>query len=113
MGEGSFHGLPQVVRRGHVINRVVDEHGVEQAAQSQGPHVALQVLTLRVQRAAHLQHAGRQISQCHVRKVLLEVGRIVPTPGPQLQQGGRCGQAGTGQQLPEELRFVGIILGRG
>lgn len=41
----------------HVRDRVVDEDRVELTAEPDGAHVALDVLALRVQRAAHRQHA--------------------------------------------------------
>jgi len=46
----------EVVFRRHIDDRIVDEDGVELAAKADDPHVALEVLALRVQAAAHLQH---------------------------------------------------------
>jgi hypothetical protein len=46
----------EIVLGGHVRDRVVNEHGVERPAEPDRAHVALDVLALGVQPAAHVEH---------------------------------------------------------
>ncbi len=56
MGEYRFHGLPEVLERRHVVNGVMNEDDIKLASQPQCPHIAFQVLTLRIESATHGQH---------------------------------------------------------
>jgi hypothetical protein len=49
-------GRPERLFIGHVGNRVMDHHDIENASQVQRPHVADHVLAFRVDGATDLQH---------------------------------------------------------
>ena len=52
---GGGHRGAQVLRRRQVVDGVVDEHGVEGPAEPDAPHVALDVLEIRVEAAADVE----------------------------------------------------------
>src|ERR687891_732772 len=64
------HHRAKVVARRHVVDRVVDEDGIEREPQPERAHVALDVLALRVDRSAHRQHLRRHIRQRHLEAAL-------------------------------------------
>src|SRR5713101_2688662 len=71
-----FHHRPQIRFGRHVADRVMNEHHVEGAAESQCANVALNVLALWVELPTYREHLGRKIHQGH-REMRLEVERAV------------------------------------
>ena len=53
--------LAEIVLGGHVRDRVVHEHRVERPPQPHRTHVALEVLALGVEPAAHVEHLRRAV----------------------------------------------------
>ncbi len=84
MHESCFDGAPQVGLASHVIDCVVDEHGVEEPTESQRAHVTLVVLAVGAEPAGDLQHLGRQVDQGHGEAVL-EVHGVMPATASQPQ----------------------------
>jgi hypothetical protein len=99
---------PQIVDRRHVADGVVNEDAVEQARQADRAHVAFDVLALRVERAAHLQHAGRPIDQHH-REPRFQVRGVVAAAAAQLEQRARRAVARRDQLLLVEARFLDVV----
>jgi hypothetical protein len=62
----------------------VDEHRVEGPTEPDRPHVALDVLALRVQAPADLEHAGRAVDEREV-EPCLQVRGVVPAAGAELE----------------------------
>ena len=63
----------------------MDEHDVELPAESEGPHVTLEVLALGVQRSTQREHVGREIGE-RAREALLQVGGVVPPARAELEE---------------------------
>ena len=83
MDERGFHRALQVLLAPQVHHCVVDEDRVEEAAEPHGAHISLEVLTLRVQLPAHLQHVGREVDEGHL-ETSLEARGVVPTAASEL-----------------------------
>ena len=77
--------LPQVVLGGHVVDGVVDQHGVEGPAQPHRAHVAL-VLAPGVEPPGDPEHAGGEVDQGQ-REPRLQVHGVVPAAAAQLEHG--------------------------
>ena len=103
---------PHYFFSGHVHDRVMHEYGVEDAAQPHRAHVASQMLTLRIDRSAHLQHLRRQVDQRHL-EVGPEMRCVVPAPGAQLEQRARRRRGGRQQVLAVDSGFLGVLARRG
>ena len=104
-------GALQVLLRRHVDDRIVNEHGVEPAAEPDGPHVAFDMLAFRIELAAHLEHARRHVDQCHGEPPLrCEALFPPPLPSSRMRAARSCtpGQ----QRLLVERGFFGVVLGR-
>ena len=70
-------------RVGGTHDGIVHQHDVELSAEAQRPHVALEVLALRIDGPTHGQHSGRPVSQGQP-VVTLEVKGEAPAAGPEL-----------------------------
>ena len=90
MDERGLDGLPEIGLPGEVVHRVMDEHGVEDAAEPQRAHVAVHVLAVRVEAIAQDQHLRRSIGERDVTDVLLVVRGHMAATSAQLQQGTGC-----------------------
>ena len=89
----------------------MDEDGVERPVEADRSHVALDVLELRVQPAAELEHLGRAVDE-REREVSLEVRGVVASPTPELEH-GLDGPGMLDQQAPVELGLLLVVDGRG
>jgi len=63
---------PQVSLRRHVTDGIVDEDAVELTPEPDAAHIAFDMLALRVQAVADLEHAGRAIDENHAESRLEE-----------------------------------------
>ena len=54
--ESGLDRSPEIVLSGHVLDCVVDEHGVETASEPRRTHVATPMVTLGVQLARDVEH---------------------------------------------------------
>ena len=77
-----FDRCPQISERRHVTHRIVDEHVIELAIQSQRAHVAGDVFRLRIDRAALRQHAFGEIRQRHRELHACRCDAKLPPPQP-------------------------------
>ena len=102
----------QVVEGGQVTHRVVDEDRVEQPAQAQRAHVALDVLAVRVDAPALLEHAVRQVGQRDVLNLSLVVPGVIAAAGAKLEQRARRRVARLDDRLEVERRLLAVLLGR-
>ena len=75
----------------------MDEDTIELAPQPDRTHVALDMLALRVQRAAHLEHAWSAVDEHHVESCF-QIRRIIAAPAAQFQQRLRGSFTRTQQQ---------------
>jgi hypothetical protein len=62
---GCFEHRGEIVRGGHVVDRVVDEHGIEVTPEADRAHVPGDVLTFGIERTAHREHVCGEIDQRH------------------------------------------------
>jgi hypothetical protein len=88
----------------------VDEDGVELPLEPRGPHVALKVFALGIERAAHGQHLGREVDQRELEAVL-EVGRVVAAAAPQLEHSLERIHARFFEDSPVEGSLLGVVGG--
>ena len=63
----------------------MDEHGVERAPQPERAHVVLDVLALRVEGPAQLEHLAEMSVSVHV-ETRLQVRGVVPASGAELEE---------------------------
>jgi len=82
--EGRLYGCSQIRSRGHVVDRVVNEDRIELAPQPYGAHVAHEVLAIRVELLADLEHPRREVNQRHL-EFLLHVRRVVAATRAELE----------------------------
>jgi len=59
----SFEGTAEVIPGSHIHDCVMDKYGIELSVKPDRSHVSLDVLTLRIELAAHSQHARRAVHQ--------------------------------------------------
>jgi hypothetical protein len=85
MRERGLRCSKELLFRGHVQDRVVDEHHVEGSTEAQRSHVSDVVLALRIELAAEAQHLFGRVRQ-RAAKAALEVKRVVARAGAQLEQ---------------------------
>ena len=88
-----------------VRERVVHEDGVEDTVDPDASHIALDVLQLRVQPAAQLQHLRRAVDE-REREVALEVRCVVASPTPELEHGLDGTVRMLDQHAPVELSLL-------
>ncbi len=112
MEEGRHHRLAQVGLSREVTHGVVDEHGIEDAGQPHGAHVALHVLTFRVEALAQGEHLWGQVYQRWL-DIPLVVGGHVSAAGAELQQRARWSTGRFGEEPLEERRLLDVLGGRG
>ena len=106
------HGRAQVVLRRHVDDSVVREHDVEAALEPQRPHVADDVLALRVQGSRQRQHRLGDVRE-RAGEPALEVARVVAAAGTQLEQRPQLALS-VGLRQPDDLgRLVRVVLRSG
>src|SRR5260370_24455615 len=84
-----LHLRPQIRFGSHVADRVMNEHHVEGAAESERANVALDVLALWVELPTHREHLRRKIHQGH-REMRLEVERAVASARTKLEHSAGC-----------------------
>ena len=108
VGKGGFDRLLQVGFRRHVTHGVVDEHRVELTPEAHGPHVALDVLAFRIERAADREHAFGQIDEHHL-EARFQVGSIAAAAAPELEHRPGRYRAGGDQRPFVERRFLGVV----
>lgn len=92
----------------HVHDRVVDQHRVEVAPQSQRAHVALDVLGLGVQRPALRQHVLRDVGERHT-PALLQVAGVVTAAATEFQHGFDRPLRQRLQSLDVARSFFGVV----
>ena len=63
---------------------IMHEDAIEDPAQAKRPHIALNVLTLRIEAAAQSQHGRREINQ-RAGQCRLEMGRVVTAAAAEIQ----------------------------
>ena len=85
MGLGGGDGRPEVSFGEQVRNRVVDQHGIEGAAQPQGAHIPLVVVHAGIQPPGECQHRLGDIGGGGL-KFSGQVGEGMSSPGAQLQE---------------------------
>ena len=98
----------EIGARRHVGDRVVHEHRVELAREAQRPHVARQVLAIRVERLRQRQHPGREVGQRAAKVALHEAG-VAAGAGAQLQQRSAARRARAFQRGDVRGRLVRVI----
>jgi hypothetical protein len=84
MNARSLDGAAHVGFVGHVHDRIVNEHGIELTIEADCPHIALNVLEIRIEGLAHQQHPGGLVDECHT-EVLLHMPGIVAASAPELE----------------------------
>jgi len=111
MVEGGLQYCTQIGFRRHVADGVVNENAVESSAQTKRANVALEVLALGVERAAHCEHVRGDVNQSHM-KSRLKVRGVVPTTRSQLQEAAGGGIDRLFQHAFEERSLLAILRGR-
>jgi len=85
---GGLDRPPQVALAREVGDRVVGEHHVEHPPEAERPHVADEMLALRVQRPAEGEHLGRQVGQ-RALEAGLQVRGVVAAARAELEERAR------------------------
>jgi hypothetical protein len=106
--ERGLDHLPEIGLGRHVRDGIVHEHAVELATQPYRPHVALDVLALRVEGPAHGQHARHAVDERH-REVRPQVRRVVAAAAAELEQRPRRRLAGIVQLTAVERGLFGVL----
>jgi hypothetical protein len=106
--EGGFDRLAQIGFGRHIADGIVDEDEVELPPEPRRPHVALDVLALRVQRQADLPHPGRWFNENH-HESSLEMRGVVSAAAAKFQEGARRPRAGGSEGIPVKGRFLGVV----
>jgi hypothetical protein len=96
----------EIVLGGHVRDRVVHEHRVERPPQPNRTHVALEVLALGVEPAAHVEHLRRAVDKRELER-RLHVGRVVAAARTELDDRPRL----TVRRLEDQARVLGRLFG--
>ena len=102
-------GGGEIEWRTEVVDGVVDEYGIERAAEPYLPRVALHVMALGIEPAAHGQHLRRAVDESQ-RVVLLEVGGAIASSRAELEDVDRA--AHLVEQAPAESGLLGVLVGR-
>ena len=89
--------------------RVVHQHRVEGALEPQRAHVTRDVLALRIQLAAEALHRLGDVGQ-RALEAMLQVKRVVPRTGTELEQRSRPRRRRPRQRIPIAHRLVEMIL---
>lgn len=84
----------------------MDEDRVEHATETDAAHVADNVLALRIQACAHLEHVRRAIYEREA-EVRLQMGGVVAAPAAQLEHLVRGGHSFE-DELTVELCLLGV-----
>jgi hypothetical protein len=109
VGSGGFHRRRKIRLPGQVVDGIVNEDSVEGSFEPNRPHVALSVLTLRIERPAHVQHLRGDVHEGEL-VVGLQVAGVVAAAGTELEKR----PDGAGRVLLEEpanvRRLLGIVL---
>lgn len=108
MLKGSADGAFEIGARRHVADRVVHEDAVEGAPEPDRPHVALDVLALRVEAAAHRKHGGREVDERAGQK-RLQVGGVVATTAAEVEKSARRPATVSFEQTAVEGGLLGVV----
>jgi hypothetical protein len=109
MGGGGFEGREQIGLGEHVGDGVVDDDGIEGAAEAHGAHVADMEIHAGKALAAQVEHGGGEIDGGGV-EVAGEVRKEMPAADAEFKQGMAAGaQPFTKDGVPED-GFGGIVL---
>ena len=109
VGGGGPGGGADVPLRQEVGGGVVDEDGVEGAAEAEGAHVADGVGALRVEAAADAEHGGGEVHEGEA-AAPLHVGCVVAAAGAEFEERARGTPEGTGQRGEEDPGLLGVVL---
>lgn len=108
MPECRVEGTLQVVRRRHVVDRVVCQYHVERASEIEGAHVTERVLALWIQAPRHVEHRGAEVGEAALERAR-EVVRDVAAAAAEFEE--RAGVWPTSADDTQDLgRFACVLL---